>query len=149
DVAGTTVLDDDAVVDAIQAACRSNGVRVERRAITRLMGMPKPLAIRRLLHETDTVAPHAVNDLAAEIYRAFSAFLSRRYRDDATVRPALGAVDVFRRLRNSGILVALNTGFSRELLDVLLDRLKWERDVVDATVASDEVAEGRPFPDLI
>src|SRR5262249_45978303 len=39
--------------------------------------------------------------------------------------------------------------FSRELLDVLLERLGWHHEVIDATVASDEVAEGRPFPGLI
>jgi phosphoglycolate phosphatase-like HAD superfamily hydrolase len=46
--------------------------------------------------------------------------------------------------------VALDTGFSRDILDVLLDRLGWRQDeTFDVTVASDEVEHGRPHPDLI
>src|SRR5262249_39585143 len=60
-----------------------------------------------------------------------------------------GTTRLFRDLRRLGIRVALDTGFSRDVLDVLLARLAWDADVVDCTVTSDEVAEGRPHPDLI
>ena len=45
--------------------------------------------------------------------------------------------------------VALDTGFTRAIADVILARLGWDSTVVDASVASDEVERGRPYPDLI
>src|SRR5262249_36291958 len=52
--------------------------------------------------------------------------------------------------RRAGIKVALNTGFSRAVAEVLLARLGWHSPgVIDADVASDEVPRGRPHPDMI
>src|SRR5262249_39112669 len=46
--------------------------------------------------------------------------------------------------------VALDTGFSRTIVDAILERLGWsEPGVLDATVASDEVERGRPHADLV
>ena len=52
------------------------------------------------------------------------------------------------RLRRAGIKIALNTGFSRAIASVLIDRLRWN-DRIDASVTSDEVPCGRPYPDMI
>ena len=87
-----------------------------------------------------------------------SAIYDRTDRSDLKFKPFLpglparleGKQDVFAALRRAGVAVALDTGFSRDVLDVLLQRLGWrEGDPIDVTVASDEGARGRPFPDLI
>ena len=44
--------------------------------------------------------------------------------------------------------MALNTGFDRALTTHLLDALGW-REIADVVVCGDEVAAGRPAPDLI
>ena len=73
-----------------------------------------------------------------------------RYRIAECVREIEGAMFVFAALRDRGIKVALDTGFSRPILDVLLDRLGWTApDAIDCSVTSDEVAHGRPAADLI
>jgi phosphoglycolate phosphatase-like HAD superfamily hydrolase len=55
---------------------------------------------------------------------------------------------VFASRRRAGIRVALDTGFSRDILNVL-DRVGWrEGDTFDISIASDEVHRGRPHPDL-
>jgi phosphonatase-like hydrolase len=113
------------------------------------MGMPKLQAIRTLLAGAPTGAPQTIDALATEVHAAFKEFLLWRYRHDSTVRPVPEAANVFKQLRDAGIRIALDTGFSREVLDVLLTRFKWTRGVVDVTVASDEVEKGRPHPDLI
>ena len=46
------------------------------------------------------------------------------------------------------MLVALTTGFDRKVADGLLARLGWS-DKLDAVVCADEVAQGRPAPDMI
>ena len=144
DVAGTTVLDDDAVVDAMQSALASGGVRVPRPAIKAVMGMPKPVAIRHLLCSHATFPAPEIDARAHEIHTAFVPLVVERYRSDPMIRPVAEAAGVFRRLRAAGIHVALDTGFNREVLDVLLTRLGWDRAIVDVTVASDEVEQGRP-----
>jgi phosphonatase-like hydrolase len=46
--------------------------------------------------------------------------------------------------------VALNTGFSRDITQVILNRLGWlDGGIVDFSVTSDEVKRGRPYPDMI
>jgi phosphonatase-like hydrolase len=53
-------------------------------------------------------------------------------------------------LRRAGIKVALDTGFSRAITDVIVQRLGWVRDrLIDASVTSDEVERGRPHADMI
>src|SRR5262245_62606265 len=149
DVAGTTVLDDDAVVDAMIAALALDGTPAPRQAVKALMGMPKPLAIRQLLNTTESTAGRADDGRVDRIFQAFVGLVKERYRRDASIREADGTTAVFRDLRRLGIRVALDTGFNREVLDVLLARLGWTADIVDCTVSSDEVAQGRPHPDLI
>ena len=55
----------------------------------------------------------------------------------------------FAWLRKQGVQVALNTGFDREITDLLLDALRWRSGVVDAVACGDEVRRGRPAPHLI
>lgn len=149
DVAGTTVLDGDAVIEAMKTALSAAGIDAPRSAITAVMGIPKPAAIRRVMQAHAATPTQAANDRTMEIHAAFVELLVERYRRDPMIRPAPGALDVFRWLRDGGVRVALDTGFSREILDVLLARLQWDRQIVDVTVASDEVVQGRPHPDLI
>jgi phosphonatase-like hydrolase len=149
DVAGTTVLDGDAVIEAMDQALSDFGAEVDRDAIRARMGIPKPDAIRMLIDES-TRERLAHGQQVDRIHQRFLELVAARYRDDAGIREADGASDVFRRLRARGVKVALDTGFERATLDVLLNRLGWRAgEVIDCSVTSDEVARGRPAPDLI
>ena len=60
------------------------------------------------------------------------------------------AENVFIQLKEKGIKIALNTGFSKDIADVIVSRLQWkERGLIDDYIASDEVEEGRPQPYMI
>jgi phosphonatase-like hydrolase len=111
------------------------------------MGLAKPVAIRRLLAE----ARGAAGDAEVEAVHAdFVRRMQRFYAEDPGVGEIPGAGEAFRRLREAGVRVALNTGFSRAIVEPLLARLGWSvPETVDAVVASDEVARGRPYPDMI
>jgi phosphonatase-like hydrolase len=53
-------------------------------------------------------------------------------------------------LKAAGIKVFVDTGFDRPIVDALLQRMAWEKNkLIDGSVTSDEVAHGRPHPDLI
>jgi len=87
-----------------------------------------------------------VPDRADEALSVFTAGL-RRAVSDGAVSEVPGATSAFERLRSAGCAVALTTGFDRLLADDLVDHLGWNL-LVDATVGGDEVARGRPAPDL-
>jgi phosphonatase-like hydrolase len=73
--------------------------------------------------------------------------LARRFSESVQAVP--GAERTFAWLRRQGVKVALNTGFDREITDLLLNALQWSTGVVDAVACGDEVRLGRPAPYLI
>ena len=147
DLAGTTVNDEDGVNRAVREALAAEGVSVSREAVNQVMGIPKPVALRRLIEGAGR------GDLLTRldtIHNDFVARMIRFYRQDPSVYEIAGSTDVFRRLRAAGIYVVLDTGFTRDIVEVILDRLAWKNpDLVNLTVTSDEVARGRPHPDMI
>src|SRR5579871_1774440 len=153
DMAGTTVYDGDAVHRCLQAALAAAGVRATRDAVNAVMGLPKPIAIRSLMEVNGAVASAgapAMEGAARQVYEDFLARMLAHYRSDPEVREIEGASDTFRVLRHAGVKIALDTGFSRPIADAVIERLGWGRDgLLDATVTSDEVANGRPHPDMV
>jgi phosphonatase-like hydrolase len=148
DIAGTTVDDGDAVNRCFRAALARAGLAVSHGAANDVMGLPKPLAIRSLIERS---AGHEA--LLAQVDAIHSDFVERMlrfYAEDPAVIEVPGAGRTFATLRRAGIKVALNTGFSRAIVATILPRLGWHQgDTIDATIASDEVARGRPHPDMI
>jgi phosphonatase-like hydrolase len=149
DVAGTTVLDGDAVATCLADAIRARGVPVSKREVLAVMGLPKPVAIRQLLAAKNPERQD-IHDVTDQAHEDFRTRIKEHYRRGTGLRPPVGITYVFHVLRSAGIRVGLDTGFSRDILDVLLARMCWrEGTEIDYTVASDEVAQGRPHPDLI
>lgn len=146
DVAGTTVADDFAVGHVFEQALAEAGIRATRAEITEVMGLAKPEAIRTLAARH--LSAEALATTTVAIHERFVALMVEHYAT-ATVTPIPGAEATFAALRERGVAVALDTGFDRRILDAVLDRLGWAEGVVDTTVASDEVARGRPHPDMI
>lgn len=150
DMAGTTVRDDDAVNHCLRQALAWRAVSVTRDEVNEVMGMPKPLAIQMLLEKKLGTPAAAAAGEVRQIHDQFLARMIHFYETDPAVREIEGATQVFRQLKAAGIRVALDTGFSRQIVDVILKRLGWDnRELLDATVASNEVVRGRPHPDLI
>ena len=147
DLAGTTVYDGDAVGSVFRAALATRGLAADPEAVNAVMGLPKPEAIRRLLPRGRAAAARAQQ--VSAVHEDFLARMLGFYRTDPAVREVPGASEAFRLLRGRGVRVALDTGFSRPIADAVLERLGWGRGLLDATVTSDEVAHGRPYPDMI
>jgi phosphonatase-like hydrolase len=60
------------------------------------------------------------------------------------------AEKVFVQLRELNIRIGLNTGFSKEISDIIIDRLGWLKNgMIDSIITSSEVPAGRPFPYMI
>ncbi len=149
DVAGTTVRDDDAVHDSLRAALADAGVQVTRSDVNQVMGIAKPVAIGKLLERHGPSKTWSTSHVD-EIHTAFLDRMIAHYQQSPNVQPMPNTEATLSKLRAAGVRIALDTGFSRMILDTILQRLGWNDErVFDATVASDEVARGRPYPDLI
>jgi HAD superfamily hydrolase (TIGR01509 family) len=115
------------------------GGRYTREAQEAMMGMSS-LEWSRYLHEKVGLRepPEVIND---EVVRRMLA----RYATDLPVVP--GAVDAVRRLAAEGLRLALASSSNRELIDAVLLRLRLSA-LFEATVSSEEVARGKPAPDV-
>jgi phosphonatase-like hydrolase len=150
DLAGTTVADDDAVNTCLRAALAGGGVQVTREEVNAVMGRPKPLAIRLLLEAHQAPADAGQSARIDALHADFMRRMITHYQHHPEVREIPPSGEVFAALRVKGIKVALDTGFNRPIADAIFGRLGWSVPaVLDATVTSDEVAQGRPGPDLI
>jgi phosphonatase-like hydrolase len=144
DLAGTTVRDRGQVTDAFTAALTSHDIVATPEQLSDVRGSSKRQAVLRFIPE----GPQ--RERRAElVYASFRQHLMQSYNSDG-VEPVDGAEEIFRRLRTSGVRVALNTGFDRDITELLLTALNWKAgDVVDTVVCGDEVRQGRPAPYLI
>lgn len=150
DMAGTTVKDNDDVSKALIAAFAQVGIPIGLTETNPVMGYPKPVAVHQLLQDHWPDATQVTPELVDKVHSLYLQAMIRFYQTDPDVQEATGAAETFAALKQQGIRVALDTGFDRATADVLLQRLGWlEQGLVDASVTSDEVANGRPHPDMI
>jgi phosphonatase-like hydrolase len=150
DMAGTTVHDNDDVNICFQAALKSTGLPISRDDINAVMGLQKPLAIRLVLESKLTDHSTITEEYLNQLHDVFLSETINFYKNDPRVKEIEGASDVFRALKAAGIKVAIDSGFSRDIIDTIIERLGWERDgLIDISVASDEVPQGRPAAYMI
>lgn len=142
DIAGTTVHDGGEVAQAFSAALADHGIEASSAQINAVRGASKREAIATL------VAPKYGNDASRvqAVYAGFKNHLQRLFTRVA--RPVQGAPQTLAWLRERGIRIALNTGFDRDITDILLDALQW-RAVADTVICGDDVKVGRPAPYMI
>ena len=145
DVAGTTVRDDGLVARAFDEALAEVGIgggtaehASAHRYVQDTMGKSKIEVFRALLPGEEGRAQQA--NLAFE--RRYDALAARR------CEPVLGAEEMVRSLRDSGVRTCLCTGFSTATRERLLDRLGWT-DLVDLVLSPAEAGRGRPHPDMV
>ena len=149
DMAGTTVEDKDNVHEALINGFKKYNLAIDREDANSVMGIPKPIAISTLLQNKFEVA-EGLADKVHQIHKAFVDEMILFYETDPGVKPTKNAEATFAALRQKGILVGIDTGFSRDIADAIFNRFKWkENNLIDLSVTSDEVERGRPYPDMI
>ena len=144
DMAGTTIQDAGQVPKAFTEVLLGHGIAITEGELNALRGASKRDAIRHF------VALHGPADIERRTDRIFNDFrehLSGLFRAGG-LKPVEGAAATFTWLRGRGTKVALNTGFDRTIADLMVAAVGWQP-AVDAVVCADDVAQGRPAPDLI
>ncbi len=150
DMAGTTVHDEDFVNVALQNALMEQNVDCSRDDINSVMGMAKPLAIKLLLEMRAKDKESITNELVSEIHTSFQNKMVDFYDNSQTIKEIEGVSEAFRQFNKMNIKVAIDTGFDRRIANAIFQRVGWiENGLVDYTVTSDEVENGRPHPDMV
>jgi phosphonatase-like hydrolase len=148
DLAGTTVKENFDVQRTLKNSFDKMGFAISIEQANAVMGIPKPIAIHQLLTTLDHKS--ISDDLIRQIHSDFVLSMISFYESDKTVEENKGVTETFRKLKGAGIKIIVDTGFDRPIVNALLERMGWERDqLIDGSVTSDEVAHGRPYPDLI
>jgi phosphonatase-like hydrolase len=161
DMAGTTVRDAHEVEACFAQAAAATGLRATAARILAVQGQAKRAVFEQLWREQlgDAAPLTALTAHVERSYQVFRQVLEAHYRTQP-VLPTEGCLELFAYLKNHGIRIALTTGFYREVTDIILHRLGWDVNldaqrrgnrhaVIDLSISSDEVAEGRPAPLMI
>ncbi|MBX9891488.1 MAG: HAD hydrolase-like protein [Chitinophagaceae bacterium] len=146
DIAGTTVTDDGFVKLAFINAFKAFGIALKDEETDSVMGFKKIEAIKIIADE------HGLswnNQKLLEVHDRFATEMKAVYASVA-LQPLPGVIETFKWLQQRGIAFGFNTGFTREITDVVLAKLGWNQDnYAKAVVSSDEVIAGRPAPYMI
>ena len=161
DMAGTTVRDAHEVEACFAQAAVATGLRASAARILAVQGQAKRAVFEQLWREQlgAEVPPAELTPYVEHSYQVFREVLEAHYRTQP-VLPTEGCLELFAYLKSQGIRIALTTGFYREVTDIILHRLGWDvnldaqrrgnrHSVIDLSISSDEVAEGRPAPLMI
>ncbi len=147
DMAGTTVADKDYVAKAFLKAFANQDIIVTEAEVNPLMGYHKPTAIQMVLERKGVEADA---ELIQTIHADFTGEMMDFYAYSPYVKAMPDTEDIFFYLKERGVRIALNTGFSKEIADVIVGRFQWrERGLIDDYIGSNEVPEGRPAPYMI
>ena len=159
DMAGTTVTDQHEVEQCFAQAASETGLSVNAERILAMQGLAKRHVFQTLW--TERLGPsHA--QLTAHVdasYQRFTEVLEAHYLTH-DITPTAGCLDAFAFLREQEIAIALTTGFYRKVTDIILKKLGWleglnagyvgtKQSVIQVSIASDEVPQGRPEPLMI
>ena len=146
DVAGTIIEDHGEVADAFRQALGQNGIAIAPSQLVEWRGASKREVIRHLFEQQlGTGADHS--EQIDRTYADFRALLEDRYRT-LGITPIAGVEATFKWLADRKIRIATTTGFYREVNDLILEKAGW-RGMIDASISSSEVRQGRPAPFMI
>jgi phosphonatase-like hydrolase len=145
DMAGTTVDEDNVVYKTLHQSIVEAGYNFSLEEILyHCAGKEKHQAIK------DVLASRALaSDVSTAIFTAFNGKLDAAY-EELEVKTFPGVDHLFGQLRLRGIPIALNTGYSAKIANLLLTKLGWVKGEHFSTlVTADDVRHGRPHPEMI
>lgn len=147
DIAGTTVRDNDFVAHSFIDAFKTFNIEVTLSEINPLMGLKKTEAITLVLKDKKA---DLSEQLVSAIHDEFIDRMVTFYSTTEHLESLPFVEEIFTFLHQNGILVALNSGFPKVIVEVIINRMGWATNkIVDFSIASDQVLRGRPYPDMI
>lgn len=158
DMAGTTVQDQREVEACFMAAADKTGLVADAAQVNAMMGLPKRRVFETLWDQQLGQRDEAQIEQSYQIFREI---LETHYQTQPVV-PTAHCLEVFDWLHSQGIAIGLNTGFYRQVTDIILQRLGWDQGLdhdcvgtpdspIQVSITPSEIygQEGRPAPYMI
>ncbi|MEV4734290.1 phosphonatase-like hydrolase [Saccharopolyspora sp. NPDC049426] len=140
DIAGTTIDEGGAVYRVLAEVVAEHGAAPSDADLRHWMGADKRAALSALTGDPDAVK---------RLHDRFVARLGEAYARTPP-QPFPDVPETLAALRESGVKVALTTGFDRRITELIMSEVDWEvGDQLDAVVCACEVEAGRPSPAMI
>ena len=143
DFIGTTVNEKNAEVinQCFEKAFIENNVPINRAELRKDRGKDKKIIIENILR-----AQHWSLSLIENIYSSFKKNLVDAINQFSEND---GAHEIFRYLKERNIKIGIGTGLERDVFEMILTHLKWDRTHFDYIGVANEIGRSRPFPDMI
>jgi phosphonatase-like hydrolase len=147
DMAGTTIDEDNVVYKTVQKSINAKGYQISLdKVLAEGAGKEKRQAIQSILKVYENMDDNSLTD---EIYENFSTSLNQAY-ELLPVYPQPHVYDLFSDLRRRKIFIALNTGYSSQIANLLIQKLGWKKGKeFDYLITASDVPRNRPNPDMI
>ncbi|QCX52780.1 phosphonatase-like hydrolase [Elizabethkingia sp. JS20170427COW] len=148
DMAGTTINENNLVYKTIHKAFLNQGFQISLdQVLEEGAGKEKRQAIQDIL--TKYQLCQNIEQTTNTIFEYFKVALSEAY-NNIKVSPIEGVPELFKRLKQKGIKIILNTGYDSKTTYTLLQQVGWKvGKEIDLIVNADDVSLGRPHPDMI
>jgi len=146
DMAGTTIQEKGIVYNSLLKTIKMIKPDLDKSEITKFHGCSKSEVIKYFINDRKLNSPNKIQE---HLESEFNYFLKNEYTKNNSVKlihPDLP--DYFNMLRDNGIKVALNTGYNKDIQNLLIDKLNMTN-FIDDCISSDEVTYGRPYPFMI
>lgn len=162
DMAGTTVQDEREVEKCFYDAIVATNLSISSKKINSMMGWSKILVFETIWKEAIGNDHPSYQEKVQQSYQHFCKILEDHYLSKGA-KPYEGVQDIFEFCRTKNIRVALTTGFYRKVTDIILAKLGWDKglnndyvnldntgsSIINCSVTSSDVINGRPSPEMI
>ena len=146
DMAGTVIHEKGIVYNALFNTIKLINSSIERREINNFYGCNKKEVIDYFVDKQVMNDPEIVK---MNLNSEFNYFLKKEYKDNPNVKLVDSNIPFFfNALRDQDIKVTLNTGYNRDIQNLLIDKFNL-LDHIDDYISSEEVSRGRPYPYMI
>jgi len=132
------------------------GVAITMQEARQPMGLRKDLHIQRLIQLPSVAAKwaaaHGKDPDQSDVDALFALFVPRQLallRTGNYAQLLSGVAEVTQQLQARGVKLGVTTGFTRAMLDILLEGARGQGFVPDTSVAGDEVESPRPKPFMV
>lgn len=146
DCAGTVVDEGALVYQTLIKVLESDNVPVDLHEFDAWHGANKVEAIRHF------VTKHESKENESRVQALYAQFVSSidaaYFNPNSSIKVMDGAIPILDAIRATGIKVALNTGYPRNIADKLIETLQLSPHI-DGSIVAEEVGFGRPYPYMI
>ena len=146
DMAGTTIQEKGIVYNSLFNTIKLIKPDLLRSDISKFSGYNKNEVIKYYVDQQRMNSPDVVlNNLKSE----FNYYLKKEYLNNDSVKLMhKNMPSFFNLLREQDVKICLNTGYNKDIQNLLIDKLGL-LDCIDDYISSEEVDRGRPYPYMI